>query len=72
MNNFKHNHKTTFQRIDRWIQMRLRNILKSVGRKGRGELQTIRDGQMRTLANLGLFTLTTAHALVCQSRRGNH
>ena len=23
-------------------------------------------------AELGLFTVTTAHALACQSRRGNH
>ncbi|MCE7911650.1 MAG: group II intron reverse transcriptase/maturase, partial [Candidatus Brocadia sp. AMX3] len=34
---FKHSHKTTFPRIDRWIRMRLRSILrKRRGGKGRG------------------------------------
>ena len=51
---FKHSHKTTFPRIDSWIRMRLRSILrKSRGGKGSAGAQAIRDGQMRTLPILG-------------------
>lgn len=70
---FKHSHKTTFPRIDRWIRMRLRSILrKRHGGKGRGRGADHQRWPNAYFANLGLFTLTTAHALVCQSRRGNH
>jgi len=67
---FKHSHKTTFPRIDSWIRMRLRSILrKSRGGKGRCRGAGHQRRPNAYLANLGLFTLTAAHALVCQSRR---
>lgn len=70
---FKHSHKTTFPRIDGWIRMRLRSILrKRRGGKGRGRGADHQRWPNAYFANLGLFTLTTTHALVCQSRRGNH
>ncbi|MCF6150123.1 MAG: group II intron reverse transcriptase/maturase [Candidatus Kuenenia sp.] len=70
---FKHSHKTTFPRIDSWIRMRLRSILrKRYGGKGRGRGADHQRWPNVYFANLGLFTLTTAHALACQSRRGYH
>ena len=70
---FKHSHKTTFPRIDSWIRMRLRSILrKRRGGKGRGRGADHQRWPNAYFANLGLFTVTAAHALVCQSRRGNH
>ncbi|HHT9114839.1 MAG TPA: hypothetical protein ACFYEL_00055 [Candidatus Wunengus californicus] len=59
--------------MDSWIQMRLRSILrKSRGGKGRCRGADHQRWSNAYLANPGLFTLTAAHALVCQSRRGNH
>ena len=70
---FKHSHKTTFPRIDSWIRMRLRSILrKRRGGKGRGRGADHQRWPNAYFANLGLFTVTAAHALACQSRRGNH
>lgn len=70
---FQHSHKTTFPRIDSWIRMRLRSILrKRRGGKGRGRGADHQRWPNAYFANLGLFTITAAHALVCQSRRGNH
>jgi len=70
---FKHSHKTTFPRIDSWIRMRLRSILrKRRGGEGRGRGADHQRWPNAYFANLGLFPLTAAHALACQSRRGNH
>jgi RNA-directed DNA polymerase len=70
---FKQSHKTTFPRLDSWIRMRLRSILrKRRGGKGRGRGADHQRWPNAYFANLGLFTVTTAHALACQSRRGNH
>src|SRR3989339_952861 len=70
---FKHSHKTTFPRIDSWIRMRLRSILrKRRGGEGRGRGADHQRWPNAYFANLGLFPLTAAHALACQSRMGNH
>ncbi len=70
---FQHSHKTTFPRIDSWIRMRLRSILrKRHGGKGRGRGADHQRWPNAYFANLGLFTLAAAHTLVCQSRKGNH
>lgn len=66
---FKHSDKTTFGVLDSWIRMRLRSILrKRHGRKGRGRGADHQRWPNAYFASLGLFTLSTAHALVCQSR----
>jgi RNA-directed DNA polymerase len=63
---FKHSHHTIFEELDGWVRMRLRSILrKRAGRRGRGA-----DHQRwpnAYFAELGLFSLKTAHALVVQS-----
>ena len=70
---FQHSHKTTFPRIDSWIRMRLRSILrKRRGGKGRGRCADHQRWPNVYFPNQGLFTLTAAPVLACQSRRGNH
>jgi RNA-directed DNA polymerase len=65
---FKHAHKWTFNRIDSWLRMRLRSILrKRAGRKGRGRGWDHHRWKNSFFAEHGLFNLTTAHALACQS-----
>lgn len=70
---FQHSHRTTFERLDRWIRMRLRSILrKRQGGRGRGRG---RDHQRWTNAHFaahGLFTLGTAYEAARQSRGGDH
>lgn len=67
---FQHSHRTTFPRLDQWLRMRLRSILrKHQGRKGCGRG---RDHQLWTNAfftEQGLYSLTAAHASACQSSR---
>lgn len=70
---FRHSDKKTFRFIDGWIRMRLRSILrKRERRKGIGRGYDHMKWPNAYFAGLGLFTLTTAHESVCQSRRGNH
>lgn len=67
---FKHSHKSTFRRIDAWIRMRLRSILrKRLGRKGRGRGADHQRWKNSFFAALGLFSLVEAHATVSQSAR---
>jgi len=71
---FKHATKTSFPRLDSWIRMRLRSILR-VRHRGRGR------GRGRGLdhyrwpnaffADLGLYSLVEAHAEACQSEPGH-
>ncbi|MEK6777431.1 MAG: group II intron reverse transcriptase/maturase [bacterium] len=70
---FRHSNKRTFRRTDGWIRMRLRSILrKRQHRKGIGCGYDHRRWPNAYFAGLGLFTLTTAHELACQFRRGKH
>lgn len=65
---FKHAHKRTFNRIDSWLRMRLRSILrKRAGRTGRGRGWDHHRWKNAFFAAHGLFNLTAAHALARQS-----
>lgn len=65
---FKHCYVTTFCDLDRWIRGRLRSILrKRHGGKGRGRGLDHHRYPNRLFAELGLFSLTAAHARECQS-----
>jgi RNA-directed DNA polymerase len=68
---FKHSHRTTFPPLDKWIRMRLRSILrKRSGRKGQGRGTDHQRWPNAFFAEQGLYSLTAAHALACQSRPG--
>lgn len=67
---FKHSHRNTFPSLDGWIRMRLRSILrKRDRRKGVGRGWDHRRWPNSYFAEQRLFSLVTAHALVCQSVR---
>jgi RNA-directed DNA polymerase len=65
---FQHSHYTTFGRIDKWIRMRLRSVLrKRRKRRGRGRgADHNRWPNAFFIAN-GLYTLTMAHTKISQS-----
>lgn len=67
---FKHGHYTTFGRLDGWIRMRIRSILRR-RHHGQGRARG-RDHQRwpnTFFAKHGLFSMTAAHALAGQSSR---
>lgn len=65
---FKHSHPFLFPRLDGWIRMRLRSILrKRSGRSGRGRGYDHMRWPNAFFADLGLFSLVSAHASACQS-----
>jgi len=67
---FKHSHRYTFERLDRWIRVRLRGILRRrAGLRGRGRGQDHVRWTNRFFAEQGLCSLKIAHALACQSSR---
>jgi RNA-directed DNA polymerase len=67
---FKHSHHTVFGGLDGWVRMRLRSILrKRAGRRGRGRGSDHQRWPNAYFAELGLFSLKAAHALVVQSSR---
>jgi RNA-directed DNA polymerase len=67
---FKHSHKFTFTTLDRWVRMRLRSILRHrQGGQGRGRGADHQRWPNAYFAELGLFSLATAHAIACQSSR---
>ena len=64
---FKHCWRTTFPALDSWIRMRLRSILrKRAGRKGRARGSDHYRYPNTWFAELGLFSLSAAHARECQ------
>ena len=68
---FKHSHRTTYPPLDKWIRMRLRSILrKRSERKGQGRGTDHQRWPNAFFAEQGLYSLTAAHALACQSRPG--
>ena len=67
---FQHSHQWTFHRLDGWLRMRLRSILrKRAGRTGRGRGLDHHRWKNSFFAEHGLFNLTAAHALARQSSR---
>jgi RNA-directed DNA polymerase len=65
---FKHSHHWTFPRLDGWIRMRLRSILrKRLGKRGCGRGSDHHRWPNAFVADQGLFSLRAAHALACQS-----
>jgi RNA-directed DNA polymerase len=67
---FKHSHKTTFQRQDSWVRLRLRSILRQrQHRHGRGRGADHQRWPNAYFATHGLCSLATTHALSCQSSR---
>jgi len=67
---FQHSRPFIFGRLDSWIRMRLRSILrKRCGGRGRGRGADHQRWLNAFFAEQGLYFLTTAHALACQSAR---
>jgi RNA-directed DNA polymerase len=65
---FKHSHETTFPRLDKWIRMRLRSILRRRHRgKGRGRGADHQRWPNAYFDVLGLFSFVTAQARLRQS-----
>lgn len=65
---FKHSHKWTFSRLDGWIRMRLRSLLRRrQGQKGRGRGTDHNRWPNAFFADRGLFSLKEAHELARQS-----
>jgi len=65
---FQHSHRTTFPRLDSWVRMRLRSLLrKRQHRQGRGRGRDHQRWPNAFFQEHGLFSLVTAHALACQS-----
>jgi RNA-directed DNA polymerase len=68
---FKHSYRTTFPRLDSWIRMRLRSILrKRIKRKGRGRGNDHQRWPNAFFQEQGLFSLVAARALACQPLKG--
>jgi RNA-directed DNA polymerase len=65
---FKHSHRYTFDRLDGWIRMRLRSILrKRLDKHGRGRGSDHQRWPNKFFAEHGLYSLKAAHELACQS-----
>lgn len=65
---FQHSGRGVFQRLDSWLRMRLRSILrKRSGRRGRGRGWDHHRWPNSFFAAHGLFNLTAAHVAACQS-----
>lgn len=68
---FKHSIKWTLEAQDKWIRMRLRSILrKRKGGRGKGRGSDHLKWKNAYFAELGLFSMATARALIVQSRKG--
>jgi RNA-directed DNA polymerase len=65
---FKHSYPTTFRTEDGWVRGRLRSILrKRSGRRGRACGEDHHRWPNAFFAEQGLFSLTHAHTMACQS-----
>jgi RNA-directed DNA polymerase len=65
---FKHSVRKVFDRLDKWIRMRLRSLLrKRMKRRGRGRGTDHRRWPTAYFAEQGLYSLVQAHVSACQS-----
>jgi RNA-directed DNA polymerase len=65
---FKHSHHSTFPKLDAWIRMRLRSILRTrQGKRGRGRGSDHQRWPNAFFAAHGLFRMNQAHESVRQS-----
>ena len=65
---FQHGHRTTFSNVDGYVRGRLRSILrKRVGKRGRGRGTDHHTWRNHYFTELGLFSLSQAHASACRS-----
>jgi RNA-directed DNA polymerase len=70
---FKHSYRTTFAPVDSWVRMRLRSILRRRHRqRGAGRGWSNIRWPNGYFAKLGLFTMTTAREIACQSLQRVH
>jgi RNA-directed DNA polymerase len=68
---FQHSPRSTFVRLDGWVRMRLRSILrKRAGRRGRGRGLDHHRWPNAFFADRGLFSMTAAFDSACQSPPG--
>lgn len=68
---FRHCHWNVFSGLDGWIRGRLRSILrKRAGRSGRGRGADHQRWPNVYFADLGLYSLNSAHGRLCQSLTG--
>jgi RNA-directed DNA polymerase len=66
---FKHSHRHTFERLDGWLRMRLRSVLRRRdGRRGRGRGADHQRWPNAFFQQRGLYSLVAAHAAIRQSR----
>jgi RNA-directed DNA polymerase len=68
---FQHSHGNVFTKLDSWVRMRLRSILRKRVRR-RGRARCLDDHQRwpnAFFAAHGLFSLAAAHGAACQSAR---
>ena len=67
---FKHGPRHTYTRLDGWVRMRLRSILrKRAGGRGCGRGSDHHHWPNKFFTTRGFYSLVTAHALGCQSVR---
>lgn len=67
---FQHSRWFTFKRLDGWIRMRLRSILrKNQGKRGRGRGSDHQRWPNAYFDKLGYFNLVKAHSLAVRSHR---
>lgn len=70
---FKHGYRTTFPTEDSYIRMRLGSILhRRRGGRGRGRGKDHQRWPNVYFRDMGLYSLTAAHQLACQSLKGAH
>jgi len=68
---FKHSHRTTFTRLDKWMRMRLRSILRRrQRRRGRECWSDHQRWPNAFFTTQGLYSFVAAHAVVRQSLTG--